>query len=702
MIESADLESLLESNDPEERRRATSELFVRASDAPLGTCSLVLKALADEDWRVRKEAIATAFALAPNEEMLAELVRALKPGDNVGLRNAAVEALGGFGVHAVSALDKALPGLDADGRKLAVEALGRVGHHTALGVLTRMLTDADPNVRVAAVEAMADLGRAGVLDAVKRLEQCVGSAESMLALAALNGLNALGVPLPFEKVARLLEEPMLRRPALLAAGRTRDPGAVEPVLGALERATGGAFVELVCAVAELAHQSELVPLLRAQGRGLSERANQKLSLLCADEAAFDDARRAAMVSAAALNIPGAAEHAVSALGDDRFIAEAHEMFELLGAAAVPTLALAVTERALPERASCLLLLGRLVPPQQIDLLLRTAVHALGDELPDVQREALAIIARLGDAELLSPLARSLPREAGAPTRTAHGAALIALSMRHPEEARKLVAAADPMGPSADPASLVITALAVRGAAEPPDHEFLAAAAGNASPAVRRSALEALAELGSDGALDALSFAVTDEEDDVCEAAVSALGRLRDSSKRAAGFERLREIVENTTDEKLRVRALKALGDTLDDRAIAALAPFVKGSPALIAIVAVEAISKLGGPVDALLDALAHPEPEVVKAGMLALSDQDDPRILPRLIQCLEHEAWDVRSLSAELLARVPGEDSKAALRARLASEPSTAVRESLTRSLERMSGVRLTPPPILGGSLPPR
>ena len=209
MIESGDIESLLESNDPEERRRATSELFVRASDAPLGTCSLVLKALADEDWRVRKEAIATAFALAPSQELLDELVRALLPGDNVGLRNAAVEALGGFGTHAVAALDHALPGLDADGRKLAVEALGRVGDQSALPVLIRTLGDSDPNVRVACVEAMADLGRAGVSDAIKQLEQCLRSEEPMLALAALNGLNALGVALPFETVGRLLGEEQL-------------------------------------------------------------------------------------------------------------------------------------------------------------------------------------------------------------------------------------------------------------------------------------------------------------------------------------------------------------------------------------------------------------------------------------------------------------------------------------------------------------
>jgi HEAT repeat protein len=184
--------------------------------------------------------------------------------------------------------------------------------------------------------------------------------------------------------------------------------------------------------------------------------------------------------------------------------------------------------------------------------------------------------------------------------------------------------------------------------------------------------------------------------------VSALGKLRDGSKRAVGFECLSEIVETTSDAKLRARALRALGQTEDERASAVLSPFVKNPSALIAVVAIEAISRIAGPIEALFSALSHPEPEVVKAAMFALSETDDARVLQGLAGCLDHEAWDVRSLAAELLARIPSEAARGALQARLASEASTAVREAITRSLERMSGVRRTPPPILGGSLPPR
>ena len=91
----------------------------------------------------------------------------------------------------------------------------------------------------------------------------------------------------------------------------------------------------------------------------------------------------------------------------------------------------------------------------------------------------------------------------------------------------------------------------------------------------------------------------------------------------------------------------------------------------------------------------------MKAGLFAVSERNDPRVLSGLVSCLGHETADVRGLSAELLARHPSDASKAELRGRLALETNPTVREAITRSLERMSGMRRTPP-IFGGSMPPR
>ncbi|MCA9633645.1 MAG: HEAT repeat domain-containing protein, partial [Myxococcales bacterium] len=216
MISFPDLELALVSSEPEQRRQAASLLVTHGG---ADRVRLLMQALGDPDWRVRKEAVAVAGRVAPNSEALGALVEALRPGENVGLRNAAVEALCRYGEPAVAALSEALPTLDADGRKLAAEALAMTGSARALGGLERLLDDEDPNVRAAAVEAIAGIGTASIEEAVALLERCLSVEDQFMRLAALDGLNRLGVILRFEQVESLLADRVLARSALIAAGR---------------------------------------------------------------------------------------------------------------------------------------------------------------------------------------------------------------------------------------------------------------------------------------------------------------------------------------------------------------------------------------------------------------------------------------------------------------------------------------------------
>ena len=148
MSSDAELLRALAASDPEERRRAVGRI---AELPPSSRVPPLLAALGDDDWRVRKEAIGLTAELGPEPDLLSALADVFEPGDNVGLRNAAVEALGAFGTFAVETLASRVPKLDADGKKLAIEALGRSAEAAALDVLAPLVTDADPNVRVAAL-----------------------------------------------------------------------------------------------------------------------------------------------------------------------------------------------------------------------------------------------------------------------------------------------------------------------------------------------------------------------------------------------------------------------------------------------------------------------------------------------------------------------------------------------------------------------
>jgi len=69
--------------------------------------------------------------------------------------------------------------------------------------------------------------------------------------------------------------------------------------------------------------------------------------------------------------------------------------------------------------------------------------------------------------------------------------------------------------------------------------------------------------------------------------------------------------------------------------------------------------------------------------------------------CLDHAAWDVRRLAADLLGRSPTETALGLLRARLSIEDNPLVCEALERALDA-SGTRRTPAPGRSGSMPPR
>ena len=106
--------------EPEARRRAAQE--IPTLPAP-ESCELLLAALGDEDWRVRKEAASVAARVEPRTAVVFAVAGALAEKVNVGLRNAAVEALILIGPDAVPGAIDALGRLDPDGRKLAVEVL---------------------------------------------------------------------------------------------------------------------------------------------------------------------------------------------------------------------------------------------------------------------------------------------------------------------------------------------------------------------------------------------------------------------------------------------------------------------------------------------------------------------------------------------------------------------------------------------------
>lgn len=581
----------LASPDPEERRRAVSQL----GSLPLEPAvPLVLAALGDEDWRVRKEATFAAREHLPAEALITALVGALEAAD-VGLCNAAVDVLGAAGAAATPHLDDALRTLGVDGRKLAVEALGRTRDRAALGPLRRSLQEADPNIRQTAAESVAALAAVAPDVVEGLLLAMLDDADPIVRLAALSGLDALGAMVPWERLAPLLDDATLRPLALAAVARARHAGAPAVLARALGASSGRTFEAALAAFAQV----PLDPLpeaalaaLRAYEPGLSDRlvsaarepvsgaraagggAPMSMDRPSSRGGAGEEVtprRRTALLVGAALGDPRMIGVAVDMLGDPDLGGAAQAALGRLGAPAVDALVArldraaggeAAQEQEEEARTLAIDALAQIADGDAAALapVLGALRRAARGPSPRVAARALYALGALGEAEDLALAEASSLGAEGGVTHAAE-AALAALAARHAAAARALWASAEGVARSARAAAVALGALAEArelGDGEPRALRFLSQAVISEDVSTRRAAAAALARVGGPAAAEALVTALADEEREVRRTAARGLGRLAAAGDNA----RLLGLVRASGDPELLAAAVRAAGEML--------------------------------------------------------------------------------------------------------------------------------------------
>ncbi|HEX3595521.1 MAG TPA: HEAT repeat domain-containing protein, partial [Polyangiaceae bacterium] len=436
---------------------------------------------------------------------------------------------------------------------------------------------------------------------------------------------------------------------------------------------------------------------------LGEAARRRLIEAARDTSDDMETRRCALLVVGVLGTADAADAVIEALDDDRIASEAEEALTMLGPAAILALSRRARTGAPQERAACVEQLGHIADESSRVIACQAILDATDDGAPEVARAALVALARIGDEGTFGLATRWLVPEAPLATRQAAALALSACSTKYPEAAQSLARQIRPDAPDAAVAAIIIGALAKSDSTTAADDvAFLSDAASNESAVARRAAVDALSSFDGPLAVEAVSFALADEAAEVQIAAIRALGKMRDSGGSPIGVEHLLEVVRTFHDEALGVAAIEALGGANDASALEVLRGVAREAAASRAVAAIEAIGRIDAPgrLDALVPALSHPEPEVVKAALRALSNEDrDPRAAAHVGACLDHEVWDVRRLAAELLGRRSDAASKQLLRQRLVDEREPLVREEIQRSLAETEGipVRRTMPPLPGG-----
>lgn len=663
--------------EPEIRRRAILDLPSLPHEH---ACELLLAALADADWRVRKEAAAVAARVEPRTAVVFALVRALGERDNVGLRNAAVEALVSVGPDAVPGAIDALTHLEADGRKLAAEVLAGAPTLSGMRTLAKCLNDPDINVVLAAADG---LGRADLAGhearelAIDALTKALARDEIALRLAALEALRSLGATFTWPVLEPLFHEPILRRSAIALAGGMTVARAVRALAEACADPNKTISLEATQALGttiEAGWGNQDLLEVAAKTLRASPEACERLRVLAKVDSDGDSgARAAAVLALGLLRDPDDVALIADALEDDAIADHAEAALRYFGDAAVEPLLAAGLTGAPSLRGATLSMIPQLasrVPPQ-----LDVVRDGLRDSSPEVVVPALKSLAIVGGPADLQAVALHVthadPRVAG----TAQGA-LRAIASRHPSAARSLIDHVDPHGETALTAAIVLGSLAQANDLAAGDMSFLTAALTHRDAEVRRLAIEALASTGSDEASVGATLSLTDEEPSVASAAIRALGRLGHGEQLA--------MLAATSRDPIRLgTVLRALKDADPERAFAAARPLLRSNELVLAAAAIEVVGAvpMEGRIEALMGAADHPNHEIATLALTQLASTHDERALAALARALDHDAPAIRRAAASLLATASGADVDALLCARLEREPDGEVRRAIMDAL---------------------
>jgi len=225
MAELTEIRKMLSADDEEIRLLAVRSLQgCCLSDS----CSLLFLAMADDNWRVRKEAVEIFVSSDPEELFIAKLLDQLRNEENAGLRNSAAEALIRLGNRAGDLLLSQSGNGDADVRKFVIDTMGAIAAPRFFPTLRLALCDPDENVAAAAAEQLGNCcDSSAVQDLVTELSKNGSLLFQFSALTALGKLNAhLAVP---EGIIALAKQDILRKGVYECLGSIGDESSC-PIL----------------------------------------------------------------------------------------------------------------------------------------------------------------------------------------------------------------------------------------------------------------------------------------------------------------------------------------------------------------------------------------------------------------------------------------------------------------------------------------
>ncbi|MHB8882109.1 MAG: HEAT repeat domain-containing protein [Thermodesulfovibrionales bacterium] len=596
---------------------------------------VLLKAMEDVSWRVRKTAVDILFDEYPVEVYIQGLIQLLYIEDNAGARNSAIEALIKLGRRATEFLIEAFKTPNRDVRKFIIDVLGEHRDSRALPLMLEAIRDEDENVSATAVEHLGKVREVSVVDA---LIDILDSGDLWTAYPAADALGRIGNLKAVPHLLAALQKKPLREPILKALGRLAEPSTL----------------------------GLIIPMLQDPSRNIQEQALKTIERFYHNgvDAEFITAEMKRILGSSALDL--LISHAWSAKREVRISA-----ILLLGlmkdeAAYGPLLDISHEEEFAEDVKNALVFIGRHKPesllklfdtgnPHQLRFICEVTekivspvyydiLHTLlSNEDGHVRATAALSISRLKDMRA-TPKLRAMLVDPYDDVQEAAVSALANLAGAFPDEELVRMLKDDNPVLRRNTARLVGR---LRHAALVGDLGF---ALKDSNNKVRQSVVETLSLIGTDEAVRFLTYALTDEEPAIRISAALSLGQI--------GGEGVRDsltILAADPDNSVRVAAAKSLGALREAGAVMTLAGLLHDPSGFVVTSAIESLGAIGGDAakQGIIAMLSSPDDEVRRTAIIALGAFED--VEDQLFPFLTDSDWATRIAAVRSLGKTPGE-----------------------------------------------
>ncbi len=640
--------------DIELRRKAVLELKGTPSGAAV---PLLLKAMEDASWRVRKTASEILMEEHPPEQYVEGLIRLLSLEDNAGARNSSIETLVRLGKKVTPSLLEAFDTPQRDVRKFIIDIIGEVKDRKALPLLLKALQDEDDNVRASAVEHLGRMGDPSVVDALMSI---LKAGNLWTAFPAADALGRIGDKRAIPALIGALSVKALREPVLKGLGHLSAPETLEHV----------------------------VPFLKDTSKTLQEEALRTIGIFYHNGVPADFICETLGRLCGPDIIDRLVAHAWSKKADIRVTA-----ILLLGLmkderALGPLLELYTEESLVEDVKRALIFIGRSKPQSLLPFF---------ETDNQYQKRFITEVAVDVASPLYYPVFERLLREGDGHVRAA---AAIGLSRIHDTRAigpiRNLLSDLyeDVQDAAVAALSNLRDGIDVR--------EFIGYLK-NRNPVLRRNAALLLGAISALESVDALGFALKDEDVSVRLAVVEALSSLKteestrhlvfaltdeDPRIRASsalslgsmgGAEELEPLVLllSDSDDSVRVSAIRSLGMRGDEKAVAPLVGMLRDRNGFVVAAAIESLGKLGGDeaARAIVGMLDSEDREIRRTAIRSLAGFGGIEAL--ILPFLNEADWATRVAAVETLGRKVTDRTRAEVEKLLDREEDPAVRKAI-------------------------